>query len=204
MSDDAHLRGTYRRLQDRASNREGPGVPLETVQALAENRLGGADRDAALDAVMADPAARQEYLFLRDLVRAGPVPAAGRWRLLALAATLTLAVSAGLLIRAVSHRGPEPLRGAGSGTVLLSPADGAALSPGDTLRWRVRAGAEGYVVEVVSDGGEVVYRTETTDTLAAFSPPAVVAAGPGQWWVTARLGGSSTVRSPSRRVQLTP
>jgi hypothetical protein len=53
----------------------GSSVPLETLEALAEDRIRGPERIAALEAVYADPAARAEFEFLREIARERPGPA---------------------------------------------------------------------------------------------------------------------------------
>ncbi len=201
--DDGTLRDRYRQLMDRdRTGTRNTSVPLETIQALAEDRLTGAERIEALDRILADPSARSEYEFLREIAAARPRPAwSSRFGLIA-AAVLVLA-GGGLVWRAVSNRPPEPLRGSARVVLLLPRARGTIL-PGDKFVWGQVAGAQGYVVEVLTGDGSVSFRTETRDTTAEFSGPQASSAVPGEamWIVTARLGGAVEQRSMPRRIQL--
>jgi hypothetical protein len=203
--DDGTLRERYRQLMERGqAGAVEPAVPLETIQALAEDRLQGEARLAALDRILADEAARTEYEFLREIAGERPRQPNHSHRWLTAAAVL-VAVGGGLLWRASSRSGPEPLRGPGSSVVLMLPEDGAAIAAGDhRFYWRPVNGAVGYVLEVVTQEGEVAFRAETTDTTAVLTASAgrPLPPGPAQWWVIARLGGATELRSAPRRVVL--
>lgn len=204
--DEKMLQERYRRLMERSDATGGqPAVSLDTLEALAEDRLQGGERLAALDAVLADPAARTEFEFLREIARERPRVAPRRTTSLAAAAVL-VAVAGGLIWKASSPVGPDPLRGPDSGVLLVSPGPGASLAPGDTLLWRPVPGALRYTVEVVTGEGDVAYRAETADTLVVVTMPAGTAwpSGAGQWWVTPSAGGSAGRRSTPHPIVLTP
>jgi hypothetical protein len=198
--DDPTLRSRYRQLMERRQATGGSSIPLETLEALAEGRLDDDERIAALEAVYSDPAARAEFEFLREIARERPRTADRRVVWLAVA-TLIVVVGGGLLWRASSPAGPDPLRGPDAVVTLLVPAAGASLAVGDSLAWRPTPGALRYTVEIVTDAGEVAFRAETTDTVVVLAAPAgKMVQGPGQWWVTANLGGTAAVRSAPRRI----
>lgn len=203
--DELTLRHRYRKLMERRVTAGGSSVPLETLEALAEDRIRGPERIAALEAVYADPAARAEFEFLREIARERPGPA-GRGFVWRAAAAIMVVVAGGLVWRASSPEGPEPLRGPEPEVALLAPAVGARLAPGETLVWRRSAGTVRYSVEVVTEGGEVAFRGETTDTtiIVTIAPGTIWPSGPAQWWVTAQAGGNAGQRSAPRRVVLAP
>lgn len=204
IMDESTLRSRYRQLMERRrTTAGGSSVPLETLEALVEDRLAGVERIAVLEAVYSDPAAKREFEFLRELARERPERAGRRWGWLA-AASVVLMFGGGLLWRASSPIS-DPLRGPEAAVTLLAPAAGATVVVGDSLAWRPMTGALGYVVEVVTDDGEVAFRVETTDTVVAFGVPAGrTREGPAQWWVAASLGGSASTRSAARRIVLAP
>jgi hypothetical protein len=200
--DDAVLRDRYRRLTE--ARQGGPpesSVPLALIEALAEDRLEGAERIEALDRILADPGARSEYEFLREIAAARPRPAM-RGRRWLIAAAILVAVGGGLVWRAASPGGPEPLRGPGASVVLIGPADGGTIVSGGRLVWRPVAGAIDYVVEVLTPDGAVAFRSETPDTsvVLVVGAGSSMAPGPALWVVTARLGGSAERRSPPRHI----
>lgn len=200
IMDEPTLRNRYRRLMEgRRSTAGGSLVPLETIEALVEDRLPDEQRIAALEAVYSDPAARAEFEFLRELARERPRPA-GRNRVWLAAAAIVVMIGGGLLWRASSPPS-EPLRGPDAAVTLLAPAAGTTVAVGDSLVWRPTRGALGYTVEVVTDDGEVAFRVETTDTVAVIAP---TRKGRAQWWVTANLGGSATLRSTPRGITIAP
>jgi hypothetical protein len=199
--DDGTLRERYRQLTDRRRVDGGePAMTLETIEALAEDRLTGAERLEALDRVLADPRARAEYEFLREIAGARPRPAVRSRRWLIAAAVLA-AVGGGLVWRASIPGSPEPLRGPGSSVVLLGPAEGDTVVPGGRLVWSPVAGAQGYTVEILTPDGAVAFRAETSDTTVLFSAQSF-APGPALWTVAARLGGGAERRSTPRRIVL--
>jgi hypothetical protein len=197
--DEKTLKERYQRLlRDPGS---GPRVvPLEQLEALAEGRLPDQERIAVLEAIYADPATRAEFEFLRELARERP-RSADRRRLWLAAAAIVLVAGAGLIWRA-GVPGLDPVRGSGGEVVLVAPAPGVSVLSGDTLAWRPTAGAISYVVEVVTEEGELAFRSETRDTIVPLA--ATRFRGPAQWYVTASLGGAATVRSAPRRITLAP
>ena len=200
--DDAALRTTYARLMELRRARPTPAdVPVETVQSLAGGSYIGADREALLDAVLADAGLRAEFLFFRDVARATPAAPRRRWldriRPLAIAASAILAVTVGA--RLLTSRTPEVVRGDGAELRVHGP--GALASAGVvTFTWGAVPGAIAYDLEVSRDDGTPVASSTWTDTVATATLPATV--GAVRWWVTARRDDGTSVRSAVRPLQV--
>lgn len=198
---DAELRALHARLRDLP--RQAPGsLPPETIQALAEGSYHGADREALLDEVLDHPAMAAEFRLFRDLAREAPQRAPRHRQVLggiglAAAAMLVVALGTRAILR---DAGEGPLRGPGSGVVLLAP--GPVAAPGEVrFTWRAVPGARNYVLEVARTDGTPLVRTVTTDTTATAALGAGVSGGM-RWWVTVRRGDGTTQRSQVQALDL--
>jgi hypothetical protein len=197
MPDDATLRALYARLQDRRRREpQPPTVPVETIHALAAGTHHGSDREALLDAVLADPGMRAEFRFFQEVVREGPRARGFRvWRWakpLALAASVTIVVALGARLMAP---GEEPLRGGDSPIAIVAP--GTAVAEGQVrFTWRRVDGAETYELDVARDDGSSIVRSTTTDTTILTNLTA--SADTLRWWLTVRRDDGRVERSPVR------
>jgi hypothetical protein len=195
--EDAGLRALYARLlEQRAVPPNAPSVPVETIHALAAGTYAGKDREALLDAVLADPATRAEFRFFRDVVREGP--RAGGFRVARWAGPLALAASVAIVVTLGSRlvdRGPGPLRGEDPAMSVVSP--GASVAAGDVrFTWRPVQGVETYDLEVTRDDGASILRATTTDTTVLATLPA--SPDTLRWWLTVRHDDGRVERSPIR------
>ena len=118
----------------------------------------------------------------------------------ALAATLVLAAGITLVRRNSFDAGR--LRGGGNGVILVRPAEAAALPFPATFVWRATSAGAEYSFELLGPGGDPVYQTLTSDTIAAL--PDTVHLTPGtsyRWWIRSRLPDGTGSVSPLRSVR---
>lgn len=196
------LRDAYRGL----IREPGPardGCPsAESLEALVLRQGPETERMGTLDHVMSCAACRRELDLLRALEHTEPraMPLA---RPLALAATVVLAIAAGLTWRAM--RPPtDPLRGTEPLVQLVSPAEGPLLlDPGPVeFVWRSVDGARGYTLEMMDAEDRVTVRREVGDTTVVLEREALMEGGALRWRVRAHLPSGGESPSPWRR--LTP
>jgi len=194
------LREAHRGLiREPGAVRDGCPSP-EALEALVLRRGPEPERLGTMDHVMACAACRRELDLLRAIEQTAPrrIPFA---RPLALAATVVLAVAAGLTWRA-TRPATDPLRGDAPAVQLLTPAD-ATIVPGTEvvpLAWRPVAGALRYEIEFVDGEDRVAYRHEGTDTTAAVGAADLPVPGIYRWRVKALLPAGAEQVSPYRRV----
>lgn len=197
----AGLEERYAELLARRA-REGAALPatVEEIQALAAAGADTPERVALLDRVLADPRTRDEYLLLREVIRAGERRSVGRVpRWLAVAAGIVVVTAAGVVWRAQQAMAPEPMRGDAAAVELLSPAPDAMLAAGTPFAWRPVAGVEAYEFELTDADGASITTLRTSDTSIVLPDSVVADAAPrALWWVTARLRSGQAVRSAPR------
>lgn len=151
-------------------------------------------RVAALARVSADPAVKKEIEALESDRRSVRSPRIG-WKFIAttgLAAAAVLAIlvePTGTLRDRFIPRGDNVHRESAITTAdaprIISPSGTAREA--DVLRWTSVAGADMYRVRIWNQSGDVIWSTETRDTLA--SVPAAVERGVSYLWeVNARTG----------------
>lgn len=198
--DDVTLADLYtRRRAQRRASAGAATVPVETVHALATGSYIGSDREALVDAVLADEGMRAEFLFFRDTSRGRPARGHSVFRLgvpLALAASVVVAIA---LSTRTGGEDAGPLRGGDTAIVALTPGVSAPAGP-ITFAWRPVAGAVGYELEVTRDDGTSVVSERVADTTVTAMIPA--SAGSLQWWITVRYDDGRRQRSEVHR--LTP
>lgn len=159
------LMRAYARLRDR---RQSPaaatqGAPLEEVLALAEHPPRDAAGLTRLDAVLADPATRDEYVMLRALAREGRRARVIAPRWYAIAAAALLAAGLSLLWRGTIDRGAV-VRGTPGAFIVVEPgADDSIIAPGRRITWRAVTRST-YVVEVLDASASPVWTFPTPDT----------------------------------------
>ena len=161
---DTELMRAYARLRDRRRLVSGATpASIDEILALAEHPPRDAAGLARLDAVLAEPATRDEYVMLRALAREGErarrtVPG---WY--AIAAVALLAVGLPLVWRATPDR-ESVLRGAPSAFHLIEPgATDSAIAPGRRITWPAVTRSS-YVVELLDAGATPVWTFQTSDT----------------------------------------
>lgn len=196
------LRDAYRGL----IREPGPardGCPSgESLDALVLRQGPEQERLATMDHVASCAACRRELDLLRAVEHTAPrtMPIA---RPLALAATVVLAIAAGLTWQA-TRPSTDPLRGTAPAVQLVAPADGQVGPDVGSVEfvWRSVDGAAGYTVEVVDAEDRVTVRQEVADTTLMLAREALSGGGALRWRVRAHLPGGAESSSPWRR--LTP
>lgn len=215
MSDEK-LRELYARATSAKPNLRRADCPTpEALEALAKREGSEDQRLATLDHAMACADCRHELELLRAIEQAGRAqtgasPVRARWRRPFVLAVGT-ALAAGLALVAVlgpwsarqSSREPTVvMRGAPTDVRLAAPAADTMVSAerGITFVWRAVPDARRYSLEVLTPGGAVRARRETTDTSVAISG-AELGTGDLRWTVTAQVNGGE-LHSPTRRVRV--
>lgn len=84
--------------------------------------------------------------------------------------------------------------------VLLAPAEGSRIEGGSTLVWRPVEGASAYQVDLVTEGGRVLYSSSVSDTTVTLGSQ-VTSPGAAQgvrWTVVALIPGGEAEWSGAR------
>jgi hypothetical protein len=180
-------------------------VPPDALLAAVERRGTEEERARAINHAAACDACAEELELLRatSVVRdRARVPSTA----LAIAASVLLVAGLGYYTLARQHAvglNDDLTRGAAEGVHLVSPTETATRL--DTLVWHGVTGAANYVMELRSGDGRLLARASTGDT--TFVVPDSVRITPGSvvyWTISARLTDGTELRSPARRVRLTP
>lgn len=193
---DARLRELYERaLAERSVGTRASCPSPEELRALVARDGRESTRLATLDHAMSCPECRHELELLRAVSAAAP--AERRWRVsapLALAASFLIVVAGGVVaLRSMRTPAGDVMRGGGNDVALIAPSPEAPR----VLRWHAVPGAISYGVEVLTSGGKVVARTTTTDTTMALPDSVALTGGTRyMWWVSARRGDGTELRSP--------
>ncbi|MBX6331298.1 MAG: hypothetical protein IRY91_05565 [Gemmatimonadaceae bacterium] len=205
---DARLQALYQQAVDARDEAERPACPApEDIQALVAREGTERERLATLDHVMVCRACAREFELLRALRQSAP--AEHRWRpaTLAIAASLILAVTAGVLSLRLRTNGPagDIVRGGTAADVHLIDAVLPAAGSPLVLRWNAVPGAISYTAEVLTPDGTVAARAQTTDTALALPDSVHIAPGTRYlWWVRASLVDGSERRSTMRPLAPAP
>jgi hypothetical protein len=189
-------------LARRADGASADCPPPEQIIALAERTLPEAERLRLFDHVMSCEDCRREYA-LCDAAALHPGRPLRKTLVWALAASLVLAAGVTLVRRTSFDAGR--LRGGGNELILLSPAEGEALSFPARFAWRPTAPGAEYSIELLGPSGDPVFQVLTSDTVAVL--PDSVRLTPGatyRWGIRSRLpDGTESVSSP-RSVRAAP
>jgi hypothetical protein len=185
------------------ARRTGPAedcVPPEELLALVRQQGDEARRLQTLDHVMGCAACHREFELLRALETAGggsrePVTVRSISRRilhLALAASVLLAISVGLMVR---NRESDVPRGGGSALVLLTPAAEVAPAQPVTFSWRPFPGTQRYRLELLDRNGAAVFSQLTPDTSLTLPPELLPPGSSYRWWVRDATPGSPIASS---------
>lgn len=196
---EARLQEAYQRaLAERDDGTRASCPSLESIDALARGTTAESERLDTLTHVMSCRRCQQELDLLRAIQSAGVISgavAARRevrslpWRVIvpvALAASLVIAAFIGVQNRL--GRGPitDTPRGDATGLVLVAPNDAAEVAASAPLAftWRADSAARRYVVEVLTQKGEVIVSRTTSDTTITLPDTSGLAPSTDyQWWV---------------------
>lgn len=214
---DTRLQELYaRRVAARGAGAGSPHAEPEAILAVVLREGPEEARLATLDHVMSCAACHREYEWLAAVDRAAAeteAESAARgaprpwWRQapLALAASLLLAVGAGLAVRQLVSGGAETVRGGAGDIALMAPADDAEAGAPLTFAWRRIPEASRYVLEVQRQDGSVAFADTTADTTVTLARPAeVLPAADYTWWVRETTDGSEPRASERRTLRLPP
>ena len=204
---DEELRAAYERAVSARTPGGRAGCPRpDALVALVQREGSEPTRLETLDHTMGCAACRQEFELLRA-IHAGERRAAGpkvhplgwhRPLMLAIAASLVLAVGLGPGREWLTGNDIDTMRSADTGVVALLPEAGATVaSDSIEFAWRRVNGATRYHVELLTTGGEVRLAAATSDTSIALAIPADLVPGGYRWWVRAELPGGQQ-RSDAR------
>jgi hypothetical protein len=200
VSEDALRKAHAELLALRASGAD-PGLPVETVQALAAGTYQGADRLDLLDRALAHPVSARELQLFADLAALTPVNAsrrrAGLW---ALAASVLLAVGVASIWGVRGWWAKEEVRGGNASFELVEPAQDQLLERGARFLWRSAAGGTAYRLELVDAEGSVAFSLATRDTAGALPDSVRLAPGRYQARVLATLRDGTEQRTSATRV----
>ncbi len=182
--DDERLRALYAAgVSGRApASREACPEP-ETLRAVAERTASSDTRLDTLEHVSECSSCQRELALLMQVADAKPrfVRSASAW-----AAAAAAVVLLALGVRSTwERRAVEPVtRGGGGGPTLVSPAEGLRGAEAGALVWRSVSRATRYEVEILAEGGSVVFEGTTRDTVMAM-PEEVEAGTTYRWRVSA-------------------
>lgn len=199
-----------RRLTERDAERTDAHASAERIVSLIRREGSEEERLATLEHVMACADCHRDYEWLKAVDRAALEAGGGEatsrpvWRRvpLALAATVLVAVGAGLLVTRLRPTG-ETVRGHGGEISLVAPGDTAAGLGVLTFIWRPLPEARGYVLEVQRQDGSVAFADSTSDTLLAIADPeAMLPPADYRWWVREQTDGAEPRSSAFRELRL--
>jgi hypothetical protein len=205
---DMRLQELYQQMLDAREHDPRASCPApEDVQALVEREGTEQERLATLDHVMACRACQREFELLRSLRRAAPEERRWRPATLALAASIVIAISAGVLgVRTLNEAQGPVVRGGGeSGIQLIDPTGAVRVADRLALHWHAVPQAVSYTVEVLTADGSVVSGGETADTVLVLPDSVHLATSRRYlWWVRARLSDGSEQRSSMQAFTVKP
>lgn len=214
LTDTTRLQQLYsRRVDQRGAADDMSHASLEAILAVVQREGPDDERLATLEHVMSCGTCHREYEWLtavnESALEAEGRPRGARWSWarmapLATAATLLLAVGAGLLLKDQLRRGQEPERGGGAGDIALAaPADGATLGGPLAFVWHPLPQATRYVLELQRRDGTVAYSDTTSDTTATIVEAGrLLPTGEYRWWVRETTDGAEPRSSALRKLRL--
>jgi hypothetical protein len=211
LTETVRLRQLYaQRVASRNQGDAGAHPPLEEILTVVLREGPEADRLATLEHVMSCAVCHREFEYLTAVnqagVEAGAAAAPGvrvwsRRTVTALAASLVMAIGAGLLVRSAIRSGQEPVRGTEGDIALVAPAEGAAAGGPVRFAWQPSAGVSRYVLEVQRADGSVALADTTGDTTATIAagrlPDATY-----RWWVREVTDGAEPRSSALRELRI--
>lgn len=195
----------------RPATRDACPEPAE-IASLAAGDGPEARRLALLDHVMSCAACRREFDLLRAVDEAGEVsggtqrthPAGRSFVPTALAASVALAVGAGVVFNMGREESDVFRGGADAAVLLVAPTQGDVIDFPARFTWRTVAGARNYELEILDAGGNVVFDAETADTVHVVAATALLRPGRDyQWWVGVRGADSRLRRSAPTGFRIT-
>ena len=213
LTETTRLRQLYaRRVASRAGGDAGDHATPEAILAVVLREGPETERLATLEHVMACAACHREYEYLTAVneagIEAGSSGVAPRRRMwssrtvMALAASLVMAIGAGLLVRSVIQAGPERVRGTEGDIALVAPGASAAADGPIAFAWRPVAGVSRYVLEVQGPDGSIAFADTTADTATTVERGRLAPDTAYRWWVREVTDGAEPRSSGFRELRL--
>jgi hypothetical protein len=213
VTETTRLRQLYaQRVASRAGAGAGDHATPEAMLAVVLREGPETERLGTLEHVMACAACHREYEYLKAVNEAGieagstagiaKRPVWSSRTVLALAASLAMAVGAGLLVRNVIQSGPEQVRGTGGDIALIAPGVSAPAGGPIAFVWRPVTGVTRYVLEVQRADGSIAVADTTGDTVATVEAGRLLPATSYRWWVREVTDGSEPKSSAFRELRV--
>src|SRR4029079_9306377 len=118
---------------------------------------------------------------------------------MAMAASLLVAIGAGVVLSGVLRTGDDRERGASADIALVAPGNRVAGTGPITFAWHAVPGVSRYVLEVQRADGSVALADTTADTSATLADPAPLRADSSyRWWVREAPDGAEPRSSAFR------
>ena len=215
MDDETILRAYTSALTRRSASRT-VCPSADVLRELATATQDAEHVSAPFEHVMSCAACLSEYEMLRAIhvtQRAPALAPVRRWSVMALAATVLLAVGVGTVRwSGVVPRGAETdvSRGAGSdvsvnAVAVINAATQVTRGDSLTLAWHSVPAADGYRVSLLNDRGDALHSTVVGDTTVTLSPGVLPANATDFTWLVAALRADGNERrSPLVRVTIAP
>jgi hypothetical protein len=185
----------------------------EAILAVVQREGPEEARLATLEHVMACAACHREYQWLTAVNEAGleadgstaAAPRRAWWRgaPMVMAASLLVAVGAGVVLSGVLRTGDDRERGASSDISLVGPADQVLATGPITFTWHAAPGVSRYVLEVQRADGSVAIADTTADTSATVTDLSRLRPDSAyRWWVREATNGEEPRSSAFRDLRL--
>lgn len=190
-----------------------PHASPEAILAVVTREGSEEERLATLEHVMACAECHREYQWLTAVNEAGieaegsagAAPRRSWWRgaPMAMAASLLVAIGAGVVLSGVLRSGDDRERGASGDIALVGPRERVSSAGPITFVWHAVPGASRYVLEVQRVDGSVAIADTTADTSATVSDTVRLRADSAyRWWVREATDGSEPRSSAFRDLRL--
>jgi hypothetical protein len=191
-----------------------PHASPDAILAVVTRETSEEERLATLEHVMACAECHREYEWLTAVNEAGleaqgtgaASPRRAWWRgaPMAMAASLLVAVGAGLVLSGVLRTGDDRERGASGDIALVGPGNQVSDKGPITFAWHAVAGVSRYVLEVQRTDGSVAIADTTADTSATVTDMTRLRPDSAyRWWVREVTDGSEPRSSVFRDLRLT-
>lgn len=192
----------------------GPHAPPDAILAVVTREGSEEERLATLEHVMACAECHREYEWLTAVNEAGleaegtgaASPRRVWWRgtPMAMAASLLVAIGAGVVLSGVLRSGDDRERGSSADIALVAPGNRVAGTGPITFAWHAVPGVSRYVLEVQRADGSVALADTSADTSATVTDMSRLRPDSAyRWWVREVTDGAEPRSSAFRELRLT-